>query len=323
VIIIDDGSCIQWASTSNIAEIDSNGLVTARNIGTTTLSGQFEEYVFEKIITILPSYNYLELESFDSLDRLAFRLSYVDTTTTFNVIDSLYTTAGSAMAIDYRIKYRSRTGHKIYIDCDYPMVGEPDSILIDVYNNGNNHYLKFYMQDRDGWEYMEKTDYFSDQDSWQTVGAELDKMNGSYFYPLRLKKILLYVVEDDGIVDSIYTGMLLFDNLRIHSVRKSGIETKGFNVPDLIVLHQNYPNPFNSTTTIYYDLPKSANVQIGILNLRGEIIKHLVNKRQSPGQYSFRWDGTDKTGQPVASGVYFCSMVTEGYMKTTKMLLMK
>ena len=48
-------------------------------------------------------------------------------------------------------------------------------------------------------------------------------------------------------------------------------------------MHQNYSNLFNPTTTIIYDLPKEAQVTLGIYDLLGKQIKTLVNQSQDAG----------------------------------------
>ncbi|MBI3765757.1 MAG: T9SS type A sorting domain-containing protein [Ignavibacteriales bacterium] len=67
-------------------------------------------------------------------------------------------------------------------------------------------------------------------------------------------------------------------------------------------MDQNYPNPFNPSTNIQYAVPTTAHVRLTILNLLGQEVEVLVDREQTPGQYSIAW--TPK----VASGVYFYEM---------------
>ncbi len=75
-------------------------------------------------------------------------------------------------------------------------------------------------------------------------------------------------------------------------------------------LRQSYPNPFTNFTTIKYDVPSEQNVVIRIFNIRGQIVKTLIDEDKSPGYYSVVWDGTNDNGDEVSSGVYFCQMYT-------------
>lgn len=104
--------------------------------------------------------------------------------------------------------------------------------------------------------------------------------------------------------------------------RISGTETKS-TIPKKIQLLQNYPNPFNPSTTIQYDLPKAAEVSLRIYNLQGQLITTLFDNTQPAGYHQVLWDGTDQFQKPVASGVYFCRMVTPYYTKTVKMMLVR
>ena len=81
-------------------------------------------------------------------------------------------------------------------------------------------------------------------------------------------------------------------------------------IPDVLEIKQSYPNPFTAFTTIEYDVPSDQNVVIRIFNIRGQIVKTLVDEDKSPGYYSIVWDGTNDNGDEVSSGVYFCQMYT-------------
>ena len=88
-------------------------------------------------------------------------------------------------------------------------------------------------------------------------------------------------------------------------------------------LLQNYPNPFNPSTTIEYEIPKSGNVEISIYDLNGRKIKTLLNKYQQQGSFKVKWDGNNKFGHKVASGLYFYSIVFDNSVSSKKMILLK
>jgi len=94
-------------------------------------------------------------------------------------------------------------------------------------------------------------------------------------------------------------------------------------VPAEFALYPNYPNPFNPTTTIGYDLPVNANVNIAIYDLLGKQVTTLVNEDQLAGTQSIIWDATDATGTSVTSGVYFYRLQTGSFQETGKMVLLK
>ena len=94
-------------------------------------------------------------------------------------------------------------------------------------------------------------------------------------------------------------------------------------IPEEFYLGQNYPNPFNPITQMEYSLPQRSKVVISIYNVLGQEIKSLINKEQDYGYHSVSWDGTDRLGKSVASGVYFTQMRSGGFSQSKKMLLLK
>jgi xylan 1,4-beta-xylosidase len=88
-------------------------------------------------------------------------------------------------------------------------------------------------------------------------------------------------------------------------------------------LNQNYPNPFNPTTIIKYSLPKEVDVTLKLINMRGQEVKTLVNKKQLAGNYAVHWDGRDNNGTTVSSGIYFYRIRAGKITRTIKMLLVK
>ncbi|UCG51501.1 MAG: T9SS type A sorting domain-containing protein [Candidatus Latescibacterota bacterium] len=90
-------------------------------------------------------------------------------------------------------------------------------------------------------------------------------------------------------------------------------------------LDNNYPNPFNPVTTIRYGIEERGHVTLKIYNVAGQLVKTLVDEEQTPRADGFKptWDGTNNTGEPVSSGVYFYRLTTKGFSQTKKMVLLK
>jgi len=94
-------------------------------------------------------------------------------------------------------------------------------------------------------------------------------------------------------------------------------------IPSEFSLGQNYPNPFNPITRLDYLLPRRSDVSIRVYNMLGQEIITLLEQEQSYGKYSVLWNGLDKSGKQVASGVYFTELRAGSIRKTRKMLLLK
>ncbi len=66
-----------------------------------------------------------------------------------------------------------------------------------------------------------------------------------------------------------------------------------------------YPNPWNPGTKIEYELSSPSNVKLTVYDLLGREIRELVDDFRQAGSHKVQWDGLDKSGQRVSSGVYF------------------
>ncbi|MCI0494321.1 T9SS type A sorting domain-containing protein, partial [candidate division KSB1 bacterium] len=105
------------------------------------------------------------------------------------------------------------------------------------------------------------------------------------------------------------------------SVKESG---QSFNaLPNNFQLFQNYPNPFNSTTTIRYHLPQSGKMSLQIFDIMGRLVHTLIDDQQQAGDYQISWDGTDKNGLQVSTGVYLCQLTVDRCKLTNKLALIK
>ena len=86
----------------------------------------------------------------------------------------------------------------------------------------------------------------------------------------------------------------------------------------------NYPNPFNPSTIIKYLLQKDSFVNVSIYNIKGQKVATLVDEKLLTGNHSIVWNGKDKDGNSVSSGVYFYKIETDKNQKTiNRMVLLK
>lgn len=84
------------------------------------------------------------------------------------------------------------------------------------------------------------------------------------------------------------------------------------------------PNPFNPKTEIRFVLTRPNLAQLNIYNIRGELVRSLVNERMTAMEHTVEWDGTDATGQTVSSGTYFARLrIGLDLMQVFKLSLIK
>jgi hypothetical protein len=105
-------------------------------------------------------------------------------------------------------------------------------------------------------------------------------------------------------------------------------------LPNEYGLNQNYPNPFNPSTLISFAIPstgselgsqeqKQVSVSLNVYDMRGQLIKNLVNESVTGGLYAIAWDGKSNSGKQVASGQYLCKIISGNFTKEIRMTLMK
>jgi parallel beta-helix repeat protein len=102
------------------------------------------------------------------------------------------------------------------------------------------------------------------------------------------------------------------------------------NLPVEFELSQNYPNPFNPATTIPFTVYGSQftvhspiHTTLKIYNIKGQLVKTLVDEEKLPGNYNIIWDGKENSGREVSSGIYFYQLKTMDYTETRKMVLLR
>lgn len=94
-------------------------------------------------------------------------------------------------------------------------------------------------------------------------------------------------------------------------------------LPSKFSLSQNYPNPFNPTTEISFDVPTKSHVTLKVYNLLGHEVTTLVDEDVVVGSHKTSWDGRDRSGSEVATGIYFYKMVAGDFVETRKMMLLR
>jgi len=88
-------------------------------------------------------------------------------------------------------------------------------------------------------------------------------------------------------------------------------------------LSQNRPNPFNPVTTLAYELPEEAEVELSVYSAAGRRVATLVDERVAAGRHTAIWDGRDERGREVARGVYFFKLTHENESVSRKGVLLK
>ncbi len=145
----------------------------------------------------------------------------------------------------------------------------------------------------------------SQQQTYIFTDAELQE-DGTYYYWLQNSDL-------DGTVD--FHGPISI----AYTIVGGGIPS----IPLVTALGPAYPNPFNPSTTLSYSLAEPAPVVIDIYNQRGQIVRSYHKEHSAPGQFSLAFDGRDRNGVPLSSGVYLYRMSAGTFSQFRKMVLCK
>jgi len=98
-------------------------------------------------------------------------------------------------------------------------------------------------------------------------------------------------------------------------------------------LFANYPNPFNPSTRICYRLNKPGNVSLKVYDIKGSLVKQILNKWHEAGYYEEEFTGEKKQAndyiERFASGVYVLVIEIKNennlpvYSNSRKMMMVK
>ena len=146
-------------------------------------------------------------------------------------------------------------------------------------------------------------------------------------------------VDGDGVDDFIVGARYTYDPwdrgeawiFAGDSTLPTDVEEEGHeDLVEFNILEQNYPNPFNSVTIISFKVhgkQKTENSPIRttlkIYNLKGQLVRVLVDEVLNPGEYRVSWGGRNDQGKEVASGVYFFKLKAGEFIQTKKMVLIR
>ena len=131
-----------------------------------------------------------------------------------------------------------------------------------------------------------------------------------------------YMAEGShGIHNTKYAQGLLLSSIQNFSL--TGVQLTDPTTPLVFSLEQNYPNPFNPATTIAFSIARKGPVMMQLFDIDGRLVKTLVDEEMAPGQYKVVWNGENRSGSSVASGVYFVKLRAASFESTKKMLLVR
>ncbi len=252
-------------------------------------NGDFTMEVVEGISTIRAFLDGYEVRSFD-VEVVASQTSNVNFTLSYLAppVNLVHTFQGNRIILDWSNEQATRTSRKKEAESSNRLTFDHYKIHFQ-YNNYNL--------------------------SFNTTAPHFERnMFGNGHYIIYVTT--LYSSDNNTMAESDTSNILEFDYLGTEDVT---------NLPKEYAMSQNYPNPFNPTTRIDFALPeRNTNCNLSVYNIKGEHIKTLIsNKPLEAGYYSFSWDGDNKSGKKVGSGIYFFKLKTDKKEFIRKAVMLK
>ncbi len=129
---------------------------------------------------------------------------------------------------------------------------------------------------------------------------------GAFIYYGNVGTLPFTVLDVDSFLFAISASALAKgNNSEVSDAWKAAQHAPGYEfIPEEFALEHNYPNPFNPSTNLRFDLPEAAEVRLDIFNVRGQLVRTLVNAEMQSGRHTRQWDGKNDAGLHVVSGMY-------------------
>lgn len=171
--------------------------------------------------------------------------------------------------------------------------------------------------------------------------ASLGNMRGNFY--LRHPQIAPFSINmrtgEGNIDNNAYTLMRINSDSMCLEIRDVGLlnafivfepalsDVEAGPAPREFALEANTPNPFmpsmHSATVMNFEVKERSNVSIEVYDMKGQLIRTLVNEVLPEGSYPATWDGTDMSGNVMPSGTYIAKMTAGTFTSSIKMTLAK
>jgi len=150
------------------------------------------------------------------------------------------------------------------------------------------------------------------------IGSGAPETQGEVFDPAAYYDYTADMAADVPEMVMTYSGAGILDLLNTTSANESYAT-----VPERFSLNSNYPNPFNPITTIPFSIRTSTSIRLDIYDVKGQMVKNLLNEWVYSGDYQLAWDGRDNAGQSMESGLYMCTLRSGNAFQSIKMLYLR
>jgi len=76
-------------------------------------------------------------------------------------------------------------------------------------------------------------------------------------------------------------------------------------------------------TNVSDSVPRAGTrAAIGVFDVKGRLVRRLIDRGHDAGRHSIMWDGADDRGRPVPSGIYFLRIEIGDHFKQAKKMIL-
>ncbi|MGE5350707.1 MAG: phosphodiester glycosidase family protein [Acidobacteriota bacterium] len=320
---------ISWKSLdTSIATVSADGSVLGKNEGTVKIAASFLSNVTDTAeVTVMIGRGTPIIAQMDSLTGWTLTGSYMDMTASKLELSKDIKSEGiSSFRVDYSYAYNTTYTNLVYLNCNIPFYGLPDTVFIDAKSDTSlsSAFLVVANDLNKKFKIPAATD-ISGSDKFRTIAfAFKDNVplnTVALTYPVKLLGMVIQPQYNDTrrVAGQKYSGTFYLDNMRLHyPAAVTAVEENGRKMPEGYSLRQNYPNPFNPSTVIEFSIMQEGNTSLKVYDLLGREVAMLVNGRLNPGVHRAIWDASG-----VTSGIYFYRLQSGNFIETKKMLLVR
>ena len=140
---------------------------------------------------------------------------------------------------------------------------------------------------------------------------------------LTMKQVIIETAVDLGAAgeDNIYGHGFLDAYAAVQTVL--GNTSSANQAPEAFALLSAVPNPFNPQTMIRFSLPTAGPVTLVLYDVKGRMIRSLIDEERPAGIGEVRWDGRDQQGRSTASGTYLARLQSGDRVSVKRLMLVR
>ncbi len=316
-----DADSYEWSITPELGTISVSGLVAAENQGEGLIQASFRSISASVPLTV-GSANSVTIDDFSSVSNYSLSGAVINLASCSLVSDAIQFVSPPTSG---RLDYSLTTGgvSVLYLDCNIPVSGTPESVSIQVYGDNSAHWIRGEFKNASNEKFLVNFTAAAPGINWNDEWRELEvaledaephwgNSTAVLSFPITWTKIYLAETDDNN-KDS---GTIYIDDLKATFVTSS-IERPNQSTPIAFQLEDNYPNPFNSSTNFRFNIKETGLLTLHLYSLDGRKIDSLSHAAV-PGNHTMTWNA-DK----LPSGIYFFRASMAQHVIAGKCLLVK